>query len=216
MSEPYLASLQVGLPRTIVAGDGSDAPWTTGFYKSPVTGSVQVNATNLEGDGQADLSCHGGIDKAVLAYSAEHYIAWRNELSFSEMPYGAFGENLTITNQTEQNVCIGDQWSCGDVVFQISQPRQPCWKLARRWQLPGLPKLVVQSGRSGWYLRVLAEGEIEAGLNIDLIERPHADWTVQRANATMYGHDMLAQRQLASLPELSASWKSEIMQKVSD
>ena len=145
-----LVSIQVGLPRTHEPTDAAERPWTTGFYKDPVSGPVFVKRTNIEGDGQADLRVHGGIDKAVLAYAAEHYAAWREELDQPHLPFGAFGENLTIADLTERDVCIGDIWQVGDVLLEVSQPRQPCWKLARRWHIKTLPKLVVQSGRSGW------------------------------------------------------------------
>ena len=94
-----------------------------------------------------------------------------------DMPYGAFGENLTIAGLSEESVCIGDIFRIGDVTFEVSQPRQPCWKLARRWRMHELLGLVVRNGRSGWYLRVLEEGWIEAGMPVELIERPNPAWS---------------------------------------
>ena len=137
-------------------------------------GRVFVGRTNLVGDGQADLENHGGIDKAVLAYSADHYPKWRRELSLPDMPYGAFGENLTISGLSEESVCIGDTLRIGTVTFEVSQPRQPCWKLARRWRMHELTGLVVRNGRSGWYLRVLEEGWIEASMPVMLIGPPQS------------------------------------------
>src|SRR5690606_18685860 len=108
-----------------------DRPWTTGFFKEPTLGPVWLGRTNLEGDGQADLVHHGGPDKAVLAYSADHYAAWREVLNNPALPFGAFGENFTIEGLKEADVCIGDTWKVGDeATIQLSQPRQPCWKLA--------------------------------------------------------------------------------------
>src|SRR5271168_5224037 len=178
-----LFSIQVGAPRSYGfedAVDAHDKPWTTGFFKAPVEGPIFVGATNLAGDGQADLKNHGGIDKAVLAYSADHYPKWREELRMPEMPYGAFGENLTIAGLSEESVCIGDILRIGKVTFEVSQPRQPCWKLARRWRMHELTALVVRNGRSGWYLRVQEQGWIEAGMPVDLIDRPNPAWSIAR------------------------------------
>jgi MOSC domain-containing protein YiiM len=183
--------------------------WTTGFFKLPVAGPVWASRTNLAGDGQADLKNHGGIHKAILAYSADHYAYWRRHLSLSEMPYAAFGENLTIAGLDEQSVAIGDVWQAGSVVLQVSQPRQPCWKLTRRWQLADLAQQVIANGKSGWYLRVRVEGELKAGDALALIERPHPEWTVARANQVMHHarRDLAAARTLAELPELSPTWQ---------
>jgi len=161
-----LCSIQVAVPRSYGredAADEHDQPWTTGFYKTPVEGSVFVATMNLAGDGQADLKNHGGADKAVLAYSADHYPQWRDELRIPEMPHGAFGENLTISGLSEKSVCIGDIFRIGKVTFQVSQPRQPCWKLARRWRMHELVRFVVHNGRSGWYLRVLGKAGSRRG-----------------------------------------------------
>src|ERR1700722_16927674 len=128
-----LTSVQVGMPRNYGfedAADTHDKPWTTGFFKAPVDGPIFVGTTNLAGDGQADLKNHGGVDKAVLAYSADHYPRWRDELRLPGMPFGAFGENLTIAGLKEELVCIRDIFRVGTVTFEVSQPRQPCWKLA--------------------------------------------------------------------------------------
>src|SRR5580658_8905452 len=164
------------------APDPHDRPWVTGFFKQPVAGAIFAGATNLAGDGQADLKHHGGVDKAVLAYSADHYPDWRSQLNLPGMPSGAFGENLTITGFREETVCIGYIFRIGPVTFEVSQPRQPCWKLARRWRLHELTGLVVRNGRSGWYLRVLEEGWIEAPMPVRLIERPNPAWSIARAN----------------------------------
>jgi MOSC domain-containing protein YiiM len=212
----FIASIQVARPRvhgTDGASNPADRAWKTAFFKEPVAGPVRVRRLNLAGDAQADLRVHGGLDKAVLAYSADHYDRWQYELDLPEMSGGGFGENLTIAGLTEIDVCIGDAWRAGDVLFQVSQPRQPCWKLARRWNLPGLPKLVVKTGRSGWYLRVLEEGTIEPGLNFSLVERPHATWSVARASETFYARpkDANAIAELASLPELSKDWREDLV-----
>jgi MOSC domain-containing protein YiiM len=217
-NEPRLLAIQVGLPQQLgqpEAENPFDRPWTTGFYKQPVAGPVWLQARGLAGDGQADLENHGGPDKAVCAYAAEHYPGWRSSLGL-DLPTGAFGENFTIEALTEPAVCIGDVWRVGDVAVQVSQPRQPCWKLARRWRIKDLAVQVVENGRTGWYFRVLEEGAVEAGAPLTLAARPRPDWTIERANQVMHHHkhDLEAAAALADVPELSGSWRSTLRGRV--
>jgi MOSC domain-containing protein YiiM len=210
-----IISIQVGLPKSYGiegAVDPMDRVWTSGVVKEPVARPVRVGKTNIEGDGQADLKNHGGTDKAVLAYSADHYPQWNSELGLPDLPYGAFGENLTVRGLAEPDVCIGDLWTVGDVVLQVSQPRQPCWKLGRRWRLAELPKRVVQTGRSGWYHRVLQEGMIQPGMAMRLVSRPHPQWSVARASEVLYAKSVepAVLAELAALPELAEGWKSDL------
>jgi MOSC domain-containing protein YiiM len=219
MTTPVLVSIQVGLPQTRGtdgADDPMDQPWTSGFVKEPVHGSVRVGRTNLDGDGQADLRVHGGVDKAILAYSAEHYPLWRDELVTSNLPYGAFGENFTVAGLDERTVCIGDVWQIGDVRVEVSQPRQPCWKLARRWRRPDLPERVIENGRSGWYFRVLTEGQVTAGQALTLLERPFARWTVADATDVRLHRaaDRLATAELADLAALAESWRIALQKRL--
>jgi len=213
-----LFSIQTGRPRNYGsegATDPHDQPWTTGFFKTPVEGPVFAGTTNLAGDGQADLKNHGGADKAILAYSAEHYPKWREELHMPGMPYGAFGENLTIGGWSEESVCIGDTFCIGEVVFEVSQPRQPCWKLARRWRIHELTPMVVKNGRSGWYLRVLEEGWIEASMPAMLLERPNPEWPIARANHILHHckHDLALTLELADVPSLARAWVKELHER---
>lgn len=222
-----LISVNVGQPRTM-EGPNSDDPrqrvWHSGIFKLPVQGPVRVGKLNLAGDGQGDTRVHGGVDKAVLAYSADHYPHWNHELAkvfdarvdlLSEAPMGpgAFGENLTFTGINEETVCLGDLWQIGDVLLQVSQPRQPCWKLARRWKWPQLPKRVVQTGRSGWYLRVHREGTVVAGLPCQLVDRPHPCWSIARVNRALFERSFPSADacELAGIPELSESWKKDLI-----
>jgi MOSC domain-containing protein YiiM len=216
---PTLLSIQVGLPRTLGtpgADNPMDRPWTSGFFKEPVNTPVRVTRLGIVGDGVADRINHGGPDKAVLAYSADHYPGWSAELGISPLPFGAFGENLTVSHLTEDEVCVGDVWACGELVFEVSQPRQPCWKLARRWRVKDLPARVVESGRSGWYLRVLVEGEIVAGLPFTLTNRPNPDWTVRRAHRVMHfaKSDSAESEALMSVPGLSFNWAETLRGRV--
>jgi MOSC domain-containing protein YiiM len=167
---------------------------------------------NLEGDAQADLRVHGGPDRALLAYSADHYPDWRAELGRPELPHGAFGENLTIAGLSEDDVCIGDVYRLAGASVQVSEPRGPCWKLAWRWQVEDLDERVRASGRTGWYLRVLEEAEIRPGLEVELRERPNSGWTVRRAAAAMQGRrrDARAAAELAGCVGLSAGWRERL------
>lgn len=192
--------------------DLSTGPWVSAIIKEPVTGAAFLSKTNLAGDAQANTIAHGGVDKAVLAYSAGHYPAWRHELGIG-MSHGAFGENLTIEGLSEESVCIGDIYLVGGATVQVSQPRVPCWKLARRWGIRTLTATVDETGRTGWYHRVLAEGNIQAGDAVRLLERPLPDWTVMRATRVMQNRrrDLPAATALARLEPLAQAWKSMLL-----
>ncbi len=151
----------------------------TGIFKEPVPFRIRVGTLNLEGDQQADLSVHGGPDKAVYAYDLSGYEHWRRELS-RELPYGQFGENLTVEGMPETEVWIGDVYRVGTALLQVSQPRSPCFKLALKMEMPTFPRAFLQSGRSGFYLRVLEEGEVGAGDVIELVSREPDEVTVER------------------------------------
>lgn len=220
MDTPYLASIQVGLPRNLGvegASDPMDRPWSTGFFKESIDCVIWVGETNLDGDGQADLRHHGGPEKAVLAYAAEHYCEWQQYLMYSEFGYGAFGENFTITGQTELSVCIGDTYKVGDVLVQVSQPRQPCWKLSRRWRMKNLALQVQQTGRTGWYFRVLREGYVAPKQLVTLVERPYPQWTIARVNDIMHQHlnDRELAAELAACPLLAANWQRTLANRAS-
>ncbi len=145
---------------------------TTGIFKEPVQGRVAVRRLNLNGDKQADLSVHGGLDKAVYVYPAEHYSYWRKELPGMQLPWGMFGENLTTEGVLEEDVNIGDQFRIGSAEVMVTQPRLPCYKLGIRFGRDDIIKRFVDSGRPGFYLRVLQEGEVGVG---DTIERTSRD-----------------------------------------
>jgi MOSC domain-containing protein YiiM len=213
-----LDSIQIGAPQDYGSADAldpHDKPWTTGFFKSPIEDPVFVDTTNIAGDGQADLKHHGGIDKAVLAYSADHYPQWRDELRLPDLPHGAFGENLTIAGLDEASVCIGDICRIDAVTFEVSQPRQPCWKLARRWRMHELIAAVVRTGRTGWYLRVLEQGWIDPGIPVELLERPNPAWSIARANDILHHRqtDAPLTLELAAVPRLANSWVNELRER---
>ena len=188
--------------------DGQPVDWTTGIYKQPVHGSVFVGNTNITGDGQGDLKNHGGRDKAVHMYPIEHYEYWRTERGLAQMTDGLYGENLTTRGLDESTACLGDEFEIGNCVLQISQPRVPCWKPARKFGVPDLAQWVIATGRTGWYARVLVEGTLQAGDAITLINRPQPGWTIKACNDVMHHMraNLSAARALASAPELADAW----------
>jgi len=137
-----------------------------------------VTTLNLEGDQQSDLSVHGGVDKAVYAYPSEHYQYWRRELPQTDLPWGVFGENLTIEGLLEENVRIGDHLRVGSAEFVVTQPRMPCFKLGIRFGRPDIMKRFLRSGRTGFYFAVLLEGEVGAGDSIELMAQAEGGLTV--------------------------------------
>ena len=161
---------------SVNAGHPREIEWRgevvrTSIFKEPVTGRVRVATLNLQGDEQSDLSVHGGTDKAVYAYPAEHYAFWRKELPGIEFPWGAFGENLTTEGLREGEVRIGDRLRAGSAEFVVTQPRMPCFKLAIRFNRPDIVKRFLRSGRTGFYLAVLREGDVGAGDAIELLDQ---------------------------------------------
>ena len=210
-----ILSIQVGLPKTMVylsPQDGRAESWRSAIYKETVSGPVWAGTTDLAGDAQGDLRVHGGVDKAVYAYPSEHYPLWRAELGLPEMAFGAFGENLAVEGLLEGEVCIGDVLRAGEARLQVSQPRGPCWKLARRWKSRGLEKRFSETGRTGFYLRVLAEGYVEAGMALELVERPAPEWSVLRAHRLLekVSSDPAAAAALSELPTLSLSCRRDL------
>ena len=143
----------------------------TGIFKKPVAGNVEVRTLNLDGDQQADLTVHGGPDKAVYVYPFEHYELWRRELGRDLPEWGAFGENLTVEGLSEDAISVGDQIGIGTAVFQITQPRLPCFKLAAKFERDDIIKRFLDSRRTGFYMRVLQEGSLQAGDAIVALKR---------------------------------------------
>lgn len=215
MLRGHIASLQVGLPCTLECKDvgmSLKQTWTTGFFKHLIRDPVWLNTLNLDGDGQADLENHGGVDKAVNVYPIEHYPYWLQILSVPELAPGAFGENFTTEALSEDDVCIGDTFEIGEALLQVSQPRQPCWKLARRWGIPDLAVRFQNTGRTGWYFRVLREGLVQIDQEVVLVARPFPQWTIARANLLMHHQteDRDAARGLANCPALSSRWRVKL------
>ena len=171
-----LLSLNVGLPRQ-VRFQGELV--TTGIFKEPVQGSVKLRKLNLEGDKQADLKVHGGVDKAVYAYAGEHYDYWRQELPDMSLPWGMFGENFTTEGMFEESVNIGDQFKVGTANLIATQPRMPCYKLGVKFGSMDMIKRFLASGLTGVYFKVMKEGELEQGDEIKLIKKAENSVTVK-------------------------------------
>ena len=163
-----LISVNAGLPRDVI-WKGSTV--TTAIFKEPITGRVALRALNLDGDRQADLKVHGGKDKAVYAYPVEHYDYWSRQLPGVELPWGSFGENLTVEGMLEQETNIGDRFRIGSAELVVTQPRLPCYKLAVKFARDDMIKRFLESGRTGFYFAVTREGELGAGDPIEVIER---------------------------------------------
>jgi MOSC domain-containing protein YiiM len=208
-----LVSVNVGLPRTIT---WKGRTVQTGIFKTPVNGRVQVRTLNLAGDRQADLSVHGGPDKAIYVYPSEHYDYWRGEFTDMELPWGMFGENFTTTGLLEGVVNVGDTFRIGSAVALVTQPRVPCYKLAAKFGREDIVKRFLASGRSGFYLKVMQEGEVGAGDAIELMSRDGHGVTVEDvANLYRDGPDQvsLLQRvvQVEALPE---NWRDHFQQQM--
>lgn len=174
-----LVSVNVGLPRLLAWGG---APFKTGIFKNPVPGRVMLRATNLDGDRQADLSVHGGPNKAVYTYPSEHYPAWNAELPDPARTWGAFGENFTTEGLLETAVSIGDRYRVGSAIVRVTTPRLPCFKLAAKFQREDMIGRFVRSGRCGFYFSVIEEGEVGAGDEFELLEREEPTLTVDEVN----------------------------------
>lgn len=212
MSTVKIVSLHTGRALQITSsstGEWWDKPWETGFFKEARSEACWLGYEGFRGDEQADRRYHGGPEKAVCVYSAEHYPGWSEALEIPDLPHGAFGENLTLEGLLESDACIGDRYSLGEAEVQVSQPRQPCWKLARRWHVKDLAARVEQNGRTGFYFRVIRHGHVQAGDSVTLLDRPYPEWTIARCNEIMHHskNDADAARALAECPLLSSSWK---------
>ena len=185
-----LLSIQVGR----IAPLGPDAV-PSGFVKSAVDGPVDVTLLGLAGDAQADLTVHGGPEKAIYAYPAAHHRAWATEYPHHAAKFvaGGVGENLTVEGWTERDLCVGDVHAIGTALLQVCQPRQPCSKFALRFGDKMLPKAMVRNGRAGWYYRVIQPGTIRAGDEVVLDDRPYPDFGFNRLVEIVNFHDASAE-----------------------
>jgi MOSC domain-containing protein YiiM len=195
-----IVSINVGLPRE-VQWHGKTV--LTSIFKAPAAGPVRVKRLNVEGDQQSDLEVHGGTDKAVYVYPAEHYAFWRAELPGMDLPWGAFGENFTTEGLIEDSVHIGDQLRVGSAGFVVTQPRMPCFKLGIRFGRPDMVKRFLRSGRTGFYLAVAREGEVTAGDAVMSITEYEPAISVAQI-VGLYAADAANQELLRKASDLSA------------
>ncbi|CAM4308886.1 MOSC domain-containing protein [Lacicoccus alkaliphilus] len=192
-----------------------DREWTTAIYRGKTNEAVYLTEKGFQNDEVGDKKNHGGPEKAVFCYTAGHYTDWRNALGQDIGP-GAFGENLAVTGLDETNVCIGDVYRIGEAEVQVSQPRRPCWRPARRHRIVDLALKIEESGRTGWYFRVIKEGCVENGDSIRLLERPNPEWTIDACNEVMYNQPEnpgLAEN-LRDVALLAESWKKTMQKRL--
>jgi MOSC domain-containing protein YiiM len=208
-----LMSVNIGMPRTITL-DGR--PVRTGIFKEPRAGRIKIHALGIEGDGQADPKNHGGIYMAVYSYPFEHYDHWSRELGRNDFVFGQFGENLTITGLTEDDVHIGDMFRMGTALLEVTQPRVPCFKLAHRMDAPDFPKRFTASGRTGFYQRVLVEGEIGAGDTMERVKTDARGVTVREMMRLMHidRKDFPMIEKAVEIPALTPSWRDELKERL--
>jgi len=206
-------SVNAGLPREV---EWRAKVVLTSIFKAPVPGRVRVTRLNILGDRQSDLSVHGGADKAIYAYPSEHYAFWRNELPGTDFSWGAFGENLTTEGLLEDRVHIGDRFRAGSAEFIVTQPRMPCFKLGIRFNRPDMVKRFLRSGRTGFYLAVLREGDIGAGDSLKLVAEDDSHITVADV-VGLYAADAANQdllRRASELSSLPESWREYFRERL--
>jgi MOSC domain-containing protein YiiM len=213
-----IVSLNVGLPRDVL---WHGRTVTTGIFKEPVEGRIKLRKLNLDGDRQADLTAHGGAQKAVYCYPIAHYDYWKKELPGRELPTAIFGENFTTEGLLESEVHLGDRFSVGSAELVVTQPRLPCYKLGIRFQSDDMVKRFLASGRGGFYFAVTREGEVGAGDEIKRVARdpnavPVSEITRLYIAKRFNGEDIASLRralQVDALPEIWKGYFSERLQK---
>lgn len=207
-----LFSVNVGLPREVI---WKGKTVTTGIFKEPVSTRVMLRSLNLDGDGQADLTVHGGLEKAVYVYPLEHYDYWCGELPDTELTLGNFGENFTTTGLKEEALNIGDRFQIGTVQLMVTQPRMPCYKLGIRFGRPDMVKRFLASRRTGFYFSVLQEGEVGVGDTLELVSR---DDNITVADITqLYTREKTDPELLhraAQLEPLPESWRDYFQEQI--
>ena len=208
-----LISVQVGVPRKVLR-NGEEV--STGIFKAPVQNRIRMNRLNLEGDQQADLSVHGGRDKAVYVYPSEHYSYWKNEIPGVNLPWGSFGENLTTQGLLESDVFLGDHFKIGTAEVVVTQPRLPCFKLNLKFDRDDMVKRFLASRRTGFYLRVLREGEIGSGDEIIPVHQDENRVSILDAlRLHLHESDSNELRNRALQVEyLSPSWRKEFSEQI--
>jgi len=208
----HVVSINVGRPREVL---WRGIPVQTSIFKDPVDASVMIRRLNLDGDQQSDLTVHGGRDKAVYGYAAEHYEYWRLQLPAVSFVHGHFGENLTTQGLSEDTLCIGDQLQVGSAVLTVTQPRLPCYKLTIRFDREDMIKRFLISRRSGFYFSVAQEGEVYPLASIEFVHRDPNQLTVAQLNQLYFGKqpDPKTLDRALKVDALPLSWKEDLQFK---
>ena len=208
-----ILSVNVSLPKKVPHGRETVS---TGIFKEPVGGRIMLRTTNLDGDGQADLENHGGVDRAAYVYSIENYDHWRRELCRDEFAFGQFGENFTVEGMVEDDIHIGDVFRVGDALVEVSQPRPPCFKLGIKMDMPGFPKQFLASGHVGFYLRVLKEGEVGAGDAFELIESSPERVSVREMSRLLFfePENLEGAKRALRVRALSPGWRDSFRERL--
>ena len=209
-----IKSVNVGLPRQV---EWQGQIVTTGIFKESVKEKINIKILNLDGDQQADLTVHGGVDMAVYGYPAEHYEYWKKTLPDVSFPWGVFGENLTLQGIFEDSVNIGDIFQIGTAKLKVTKPRVPCYKLGLRFQRLDMVRLFLQSKTSGWYFRVLEEGEVEVGDEIRLLHQdPHKVSVADIIQLYAFDkHNKQLLEKAVQVPALPDDWKDYFIKRLS-
>ena len=206
-------SVNVGRPRLALY---KGATISTGIFKQPVAGAIALRTLNLEGDQQADLTAHGGPNKAVYGYPSEHYPFWREQLPGMDLPWGVFGENFTTEGLAEKDLHIGDRLRIGTAVLVVRQPRRPCYKLAANFQRDDILERFLRSGRSGFYFSVEGEGVVRAGDAFDFVSREPQGITIAEMNRLFvdekYNRELL--EKAIATPALPERWRDSLMMRL--
>jgi MOSC domain-containing protein YiiM len=211
-------TLLIGQSQLLTDGRGT---WQSAIFRTPTAAPVALSEHGLAGDQVADTAHHGSRDQAVCCHPLVHYEYWNRfyagDLGERRLGPGSVGENWTLSGISEVEACVGDVYATGEVQVQISAPRYPCSKQERKVQLPGFRQRTVETLRTGWYLRVLAPGTVQAGDELRLVARPQPDLTIQRVNENMHTHfDPLFAQKLLDTPELAAGWKRMLVRKLAE
>lgn len=210
-----LVSINIATIKTI-EHNGKQVP--TGIFKQPTTGSVYVGKYNLEGDNQADLKNHGGRNKAIYGFSQDHYPYWASVLNNPHLEPGAFGENLTITNLDESRIHIGDQFRLGECLLEVSQPRVPCFKLGIALNNMDIPQQFIEQGETGVYFRVIEEGSIKAGDQLELVASEPSKIAVKSLFRAYFDKDhsraVEVLKTAVELPQLAEEWRAILPKRI--
>lgn len=219
LEEPHLHKVYTGKVKQVGNPDSEDPmerDWETAMFKTKREDKVWLSKTGISGDEVANELLYGGLDKALFCYPIKHYADWQDKYERDDMVIGTMGENFAVLEMDEFSVCIGDIYEVGDAIIQVSQPRKPTWQEARRFHILDLALDMQRTGRTGWYYRVLEEGNIWGDIPVNLLERPYPQWSVQAANEIMYQYkqELRLADDLAACGALSQNWVRHLRKRL--